>query len=405
MTIGDLQNKAARKLNDVLRALILKEAIFPLPIPVKKPKTTAPLSEWRETNQLIRSQSKEVLGYGFTVEWARVNSKRHGLNDFPVKLTFECADDYLKYVDAEAEAKIVLANAVTIAALGSAGRSWCASHLALVRKPHTAIKNAIKIFACLNANPAPRVYARQLPVQVPTKFFEQERGLLDALFAEFAPQCLVKEVGSLEERLGLMTKESLIEFRTLDSSAQSLPFGHAMATARELAGKAAYFDAFETIIVVENNVSFLILPEIPKTLAIMGNGYAVRRLVDVPWLKDKRVLYWGDIDLSGFSILAQFRACHPHAESLMMDLGTWQAFNFQSQKHEAAQSISDDELMLLTSKERAMVEMLRSNSGFRLEQEHIDFEYIKGSIFALTRLTKTSIAEQLTHQSWKRNVP
>jgi len=383
MTLDDLKNKATRKLNDVLRALILEEAIFPLLIPVKKPKTTAPLSEWRETNQLIRSQSKEVLGYGFTVEWERVNSKRHGLNDFPVKLTFECADDYLKYVDAEAEAEMVLANAETIAELGSAGRSWCASHLALMRKPPATIQNAIKVLAYLKANPAPGAYARQLPVQVPTKFFEQERGLLDALFAEFAPQCLVVEVGSLEERLGLMTKESLIEFRTLDSRIQSLPFGHGMATARELAEKVAYFEAFETVIVVENHVPFLILPDIPRTLAIMGNGFAVRRLAEVAWLKEKRVLYWGDIDLSGFSILAQFRACHPHAESLMMDLKTWQAFNSQSQKHEAAQSISDDELRFLTSEERAMVEMLRSNSGLRLEQEHVDFECIKAAILFL----------------------
>jgi len=115
----------------------------------------------------------------------------------------------------------------------------------------------------------------------------------------------------------------------------------------------------------------------------MGNGFAVRRLAEVPWLKEKRVLYWGDIDLSGFSILAQFRACHPHAESLMMDLKTWQAFNSQSQKHEAAQSISDDELRFLTSEERAMVEMLRSNSGLRLEQEHVDFECIKAAILFL----------------------
>jgi hypothetical protein len=383
MTLDDLQSKAARKLNDVSRALILEEPIFPLPIPVKKPKTTAALSVWRETNQLIRSQSKEVLGYGFTVEWARVNSKRHGLNDFPVKLTFHSADDYLKYVGAGAEAKAILANAETIAGLGSAGRNWCASHLALMRKPHATIQNAIKVLGHLKANPTPGVYARQLPVRVPTKFFEQERGLLDALFAEFAPECLVEKVGSLEERLGLMTKESLIEFRTLDPRIQSLPFGHAMATARELAEKVSYFDSFETVIVVENHVPFLTLPELPKALAIMGNGYAVRRLADVPWLKIKRVLYWGDIDMSGFAILAQFRACLPQVESLMMDLETWQAFNSQSQKHEAAQCISDDDLRLLTSEERAMAEMLRRNSGVRLEQEHIDYEYIKTSTSSL----------------------
>jgi len=380
MTMGDLQNKAARKLNDVLRALVREEPIFPLPIPVKKPKTTAPLSEWRETNQLIRSQSKEVLGYGFTVEWERVNSKRHGLNDFPVKLTFQCADDYLRYVKAEAEAKAVVANAKAIEQLSPNASSWCASHLAMMRKPRDTIQNAIKILAHLKANPGPGLHARQLPVQVPTKFFEQERGLLEALFQEFAPECLVNDAGGLEERLGLMTKESLIEFRTLDPHVQSLPFGHAMATAGELAEKVSYFEAFETVIIVENHVPFLILPELPKTLAIMGNGYAVRRLVNVPWLKEKRVFYWGDIDLAGFAILARFRASLSHVESIMMNQETWQTFYSQTQKHEAAQSVNDHELERLTSEERSMVEMLRTNSGLRLEQEHIEFEYINRSL-------------------------
>ncbi|MGE9269364.1 MAG: Wadjet anti-phage system protein JetD domain-containing protein, partial [Verrucomicrobiales bacterium] len=345
-----------------------------------KSKTTAPVFELRETHQLIRSQSKEVLGYGFTVEWARINSKRHGLNDFPAKLTFECADDYLKYVRAEAEAKVVVRNAKAIEQLSPNSSSWCASHLAMMRKPRETIQNAIKVIVHLKAEPNPGIYARQLPVKVPTKFFEQERGLLEALFQEFAPECLVKDSGGLEERLGLMTKESLIEFRTLDSTVQSLPFGHAMATARELAKKASYFKAFETVIVVENHVPFLILPEFRKTLAIMGNGYAVRRLVDVPWLKNKRVFYWGDIDLSGFSILAQFRAFLAHVESLMMNLETWQHFSSQTQKHEAAQSISDRDFDLLNPEERHLVEILRENSGLRLEQEHIDFEYIKDRV-------------------------
>ena len=383
ITVGDLQSKAARKLNDVLRALILEEPIFPLLIPVKKPKTTSPLSEWRETNQLIRSQSKDVLGYGFTVEWERVNSKRHGLNDFPVTLTFQCADDYLRYVRAEAEAKVVLANAEAIAQLSPSASSWCASHLAIMRRTNATIQNAIKILVHLKAEANPGIYARQLPVKVPTKFFEQERGLLEALFEEFAPECLVEEAGSLEERLGLMTKESLIEFRTLDSDVQSLPFGHAMATARELAAKASYFEPFETVIVVENHVPFLILPELPKTLAIMGNGYAVRRLADVPWLKEKRVLYWGDIDLSGFAILAQFRACLSRVESLMMNLETWRNFSSQTQMHQAAQLIRGSDLDFLTPEEMSMVVMLRENSGLRLEQEHIDYEYIKSNTSSL----------------------
>ncbi|MBC2602963.1 hypothetical protein J3R74_000640 [Puniceicoccus vermicola] len=61
----------------------------------------------------------------------------------------------------------------------------------------------------------------------------------------------------------------------------------------------------------------------------------------------------------------------------MMNLETWKHFSSRTQKHEAAQSISDREFDSLNPGERSMVEMLRENSGLRLEQEHIDFEYIK----------------------------
>jgi len=64
----------------------------------------------------------------------------------------------------------------------------------------------------------------------------------------------------------------------------------------------------------------------------------------------------------------------------MMDLETWQHFSSQTQKHEAAQSIIDRDFEFLQPEERSMVEMLKGNSGLRLEQEHIDFEHIKGSI-------------------------
>lgn len=380
MTLDDLRNKAARKLNDVLRAMIQEETIFPLPIRIAKPKTTAPLSEWRDTISLIRSQSREKLGFGYTVEWETVNSKRHGKNEFPAKLSFASVDDFLKYIGAEDEAQALLSNVGTLSEWAPTAKPWCAGHLALMRKPAEAIKNAIRILTYLKENPAPGLYARQLPVQVPTKYIEQERPLLEALAHEFAPECFIQEEGTLEERLGLMTKESLIEFRSLDHSIKTLPFGHAMATARELASNDHYFDEFECVIIVENHVPFLTLPDLPKTLAIMGNGFAVHRLSKVSWLSEKKLLYWGDIDLSGFAILAKFRKNHPTAASVMMDQTTLDRFSDLQQYHKADQTIQNSQLQHLSEEEAALVDTLKLNGGLRLEQEHIDYSYVSETL-------------------------
>ncbi|WP_162071376.1 MULTISPECIES: Wadjet anti-phage system protein JetD domain-containing protein [unclassified Lentimonas] len=388
--MNDLRNKAARKLNDVLRAMIQGETIFPLPIRIAKPKITAPLSEWRDTISLIRSQSRESLGFGYTVEWEIVNSKRHGKNEFPAKLSFASLDDFLKYVGAENEAQALLSNVGIMCEWDPGAKSWCAGHLALMRKPAEAIQNAIKILTYLKANPAPGLYARQLPIQVPTKYLEQERPLLEELAHEFAPECLIQEDGTLEERLGLMTKESLIEFRSLDHSIKTLPFGHAMATARELASNDHYFDEFECVIVVENHVPFLTLPDLPKTLAIMGNGFAVHRLSKVPWLSGKTLFYWGDIDLSGFSILAKFRESHPIAASVMMDQTTLDRFSDLQQYHKADQTIQDSQLKHLSAEEDALVDKLKLNGGLRLEQEHIDYSYVSETLMKLIQSKKNN---------------
>ncbi|WPJ94335.1 DUF2220 family protein [Coraliomargarita algicola] len=378
--MDDLRNKAARKLNEVLRGLIVGDSVFPLPIRIAKPKTTAPLSEWRAIDSLIRSQSRESLGFGYTIEWATVNSKRHGKNEFPVRLSFASADDFLKYLGAEHEAQAVLANVTRLCEWAPSARTWCAEHLPLMRKPAETIQYAIKLLTYLQANPAPGLYPRQLPVAVPTKFFEQERPLLSALVQAFAPECRVQTEGTLEEQLGLMSKESLIEFRSLDPTIESLPFGHAMATARELAEKAHYFEAFERVIVVENHVPFLTLPHLPKTIAIMGHGFAVSRLGRVGWLAAKHVYYWGDIDLSGFGILAQIRAALPTVESILMDAETFERCRAYQQPHSAEQQVSEAQQIYLTAAESAMVRQLQALSGIRVEQEQIDYTMVQETL-------------------------
>ena len=65
------------------------------------------------------------------------------------------------------------------------------------------------------------------------------------------------------------------------------------------------------------------LPEIPDTVAVFGGGKNVS-WADNDWICTKRkVAYWGDLDQSGFKILAQFRhKAGFQIPSLMMDPGT-----------------------------------------------------------------------------------
>jgi hypothetical protein len=47
--------------------------------------------------------------------------------------------------------------------------------------------------------------------------------------------------------------------------------------------------------------------------------YAIDRLGSLPWLREKPLYYWGDIDTHGFAILSRLRRHWEHARSLLMD--------------------------------------------------------------------------------------
>jgi hypothetical protein len=63
------------------------------------------------------------------------------------------------------------------------------------------------------------------------------------------------------------------------------------------------------IIVTENKVNFLTLPESLGTLAIFGGGYALGLLTKVPWLDAQPLYYWVTLTLTA----SQFWIVSKHA--------------------------------------------------------------------------------------------
>lgn len=380
MTPGELKAKAQRKLKDVYRSLVMGEQVFPLLIPLAKPRTTASLNELRDFIHTVRSQSKEQLGYGYTIEEKNIRTRQHGKNAVPQRLTFESESDYLNYVGAMAEASRLMENVGILCSHFPSARKWCAFHLPFMLREKDTVVFAIRVVEYLKANPSPGCFARQLPIAVPSKFIESNRHFVESLLREVAPESFVEVEGGFEESVGLLTKESLIEFRSLDSRCGGLPFSHSMATARELASRQELFRDFENVLIIENHVPFLTAPILPKTLAIMGSGYAVKRLAGMSWLYKKRTFYWGDIDLSGFAILAKLRESLPAVRSLMMDVATFEKFSDFQNRHDAAQQIPAQAEALLNEDERKMVGRLKQSAPLRLEQEHIEFSYLVGRL-------------------------
>jgi len=226
-------------------------------------------------------------------------------------------------------------------------------------------------------------YRRQLEIEgVDTKFIENNRQLLaELLDVILPPDRIVTERGaSFDRRYGLREKPSLIRFRILDPTLYVQGLSDVSVPAEEL---ARFHVRGDDVIVTENEVNGLALLPRTNTLVIFGQGYALERLGEIPWLRSRRLHYWSDIDTHGFAMLDRFRAHFPEAKSLMMDRETLLAHQplWVTEPEPSTESFS----RLAPSEHELLRALRRGTFGerIRLEQERISFTWVRA---ALSRL-------------------
>lgn len=77
-------------------------------------------------------------------------------------------------------------------------------------------------------------------------------------------------------------------------------------------------------IIVENKDTYQAMPAFADAVCVFGSGFAaVRAARLLPFLADCDVVYWGDLDASGFEILSAVRASGIDCMSMLMDRETY----------------------------------------------------------------------------------
>jgi hypothetical protein len=138
------------------------------------------------------------------------------------------------------------------------------------------------------------------------------------------------------------------------------------------------------ILVAENKMNFLTLPDMPSAIALWsGGGFNVSYLENTDWLNSKQIYYWGDIDEHGFQILHQLRGYYPHTQSILMDMEVFLTFE---QYAGNTQPATIGNLSMLNENELEVLKMLQSNPvKNRLEQERVSQEYVLEVFRKLTK--------------------
>jgi len=378
-----------------LRAWLGAQALFPYSVPFRKPSA----QEWLERFAELRSEverleagSKAKQGAGYAVAFKEVAHQKLGRLRVPESIVFESAEDIAACAGESTALARFAEVAQTLRSREPRLANWLAEQPLRAIEVQDALPRLLAVVGYFHAHPRPMRYARELDIPgVDSKFIEENRALLGAWLDRLLPAQAVDETvrgladNGFERRFGLRCDEPLIRFRWLDRS--FMLDGRIADATVPLPELATYAPDCERVFVTENRVNFLTLPECTGSLAIFGGGYAIDRLGSLPWLREKPLYYWGDIDTHGFAILSRLRRHWEHTHSLLMDRDTLLGHHaLWSEEPQDRRCLHD--LDSLDGEERALYDDLRFDrlgERVRLEQERIGYSQVLDAVAKIRR--------------------
>lgn len=373
LTPEQIHRRALNRCPDFLRSLCTGEPFFPLAVfgaGLAKPKD---FSADRAAIDGLRNQSRENAGFGYEITWAERTFRRLGLQKVPSVVAFPTPEDYVRFLKKQTEVRQFQADYDLIQQQCPELGAWAQTKPLKIVAHAGSWEGLLKVCLYLRNNPRPNCYLRELPVVVDTKFAENHKAILAELLPIAAPATVGSDDRCFETRFGFRLKQPLVRLRFLDEQfARQLGF--------PVSDLATPLDQFCTlpfngaiVLIVENEMTFLTLPRLAKTIAIFGAGDAAALLSTVTWLNSCPVFYWGDLDSHGFETLSHLRTHFPRIVSVLMN-------------EEALSKHLDFAVKAATTRAKAKLELTRDEhalyenlveKGILLEQERIPDAFSK----------------------------
>lgn len=356
----------------LLRAYAAREPFPVIDIPLRGPKAADIGDDLTAVRTWItRLDDAGRGGSHYTLEWATVGGRHIGRNRVPKRAMLTGYEQAwaLLGVGTSVERFMALLAAAT---QHPPVRSWALAH------PHRALELSIEwprlleAYRWLDTNRGSGRYLREISAPgVDTKFAERHRAVLAAMLDVPA------SASGFVAGLGLRAKPEFVRLRVASGTIAELAVGELSVRVDELSSLPV---APRTVVICENEITYLSVPVPDGGMVIWGKGFDVYRLGRVPWLVDCTIAYWGDLDTHGFAILDRLRAWFPQVRSILMDRET--LLEYRDRWVTEAKPTSAH-LPRLTDDERAVYEDLvtdRYGTRVRLEQELIDWQWARARL-------------------------
>ncbi len=170
------------------------ESFFPVEFSVG----TIPKDDYlalREAVTQLINKSKEKLGYGYVVELEPRRTQKYGLQSLPRRIHFDTEEDYLKFIKKEKEVAKFKVNIDLIQTTIPQLNGWLSCNSLKIIEHDDRWRDLLKVCQYFQQNPKPNLYIRELPIQVHTKFVEQNQRIIRSLLEAILP---IDQLASIE---------------------------------------------------------------------------------------------------------------------------------------------------------------------------------------------------------------
>ena len=360
-----------------LKTLCSDEVLFPLDAAIKGPSAAEMVEDFDAVRTWVREIKAGSDKNHLQLVWKEINHRQLGRNSIPQKVVFSDISSLAGFLGKKTELQAFEAGLVMLKGSFPELVSWALLYPLELIKNAADIERLISIAGWMLQHPHPSIYLRQLSLPgVDTKFIEKHKKLLSCWFDILLDGTQIDQrfsgASKFELRYGFLPKPGMIRFRLPGPDLKIDGFSDLTVRADEF---AAISLSVKQVFIIENDITALAFPPVKDSLVIFGRGYNFDHLIQVSWLNEKELWYWGDIDTHGFAILNQFRTCFPKVRSFLMDSKTLMAHrdHWGLEKTPAAA-----DLPKLSREEAHLYDELRFNKirdKLRLEQEFIDFSW------------------------------
>ncbi|WP_375430766.1 Wadjet anti-phage system protein JetD domain-containing protein [uncultured Friedmanniella sp.] len=384
-TAADLRAVLQRRWDSgrLLKAYAAGEPWQPLALPVRGPRTDELLDRLAEVRSWEQRLRRDCSG-ALRLETETVSSRRVGVNELPARVWVDGYPQLFTLLGVTGSVRRLdeLLDQTRMELPKLVG--WAVAHPRVVSEHEAVWSRLLATVSWIAAHQSPELYLRQVDVAgVDTKFIEAHRLLLCDLLEAVLPASRVDLRYSRSDfagRFGLRRKPDYTRLRFL------IPQTHFPGVS-ELTLRTAELARLDLgvgrVLMVENEISYLALPDLPDTVAIFGSGFALGSAAALTWLSQVSIIYWGDLDTYGFAILDRLRIRYPDVTSMLMDVDTLLAHPLQWVREEVPTA---SPLLHLSEEEGALYRDLvedRYGEHVRLEQERIRFSRVRQALAEL----------------------